>query len=74
MSEKLSFEKANSKLESLIEEMESGKLTLEESMKVYEEAFNLLSYCYDQLENYKGQIMDINTKIETIKEEGLFND
>lgn len=74
MAEKLTFEQANQKLEELVKEMESGKLSLEESMKVYEEAFKLLAFCYDRLENYKGQIVDINTRIETIKNEELFND
>lgn len=74
MAEKLTFEQANQKLEKLVKEMESGKLSLEESMKVYEESFKLLSFCYDQLENYKGQIVDINTRIEAIKKEELFND
>ena len=74
MAEKLTFEKANVQLEKLVKEMESGKLSLEESMKVYEDAFKLLSYCYEQLENYKGQIVDINTRIEAMKKEELYND
>lgn len=74
MAEKITFEKANSQLEKLVKEMESGKLSLEESMKVYEEAFKLLAYCYEQLESYKGQIVDINTRIEAIKKEELYND
>jgi len=74
MAEKLTFEKANDKLVELVKEMESGKLSLEESMKVYEEAFKLLAFCYDKLENYKGQIVDINSRIDELKKEELFND
>ena len=75
MSEKLTFEKANEKLEKLVQKMESGELSLEESMKTYEEAFNLLSFCYKQRDDCKGQIVSINTRLEEInKKEELFND
>ena len=48
---------------------------MQESMAVYEEAFNLLNYCYEQLEACKGQMIDINTRIDAIKnKEDVFND
>ena len=75
MSDKLTFEQANQKLEELVNKMESGTLSLDESMKTYEEAFKLLTFCYDKLENCKGQIVDINARIDAIKnKEELFND
>ncbi len=67
MNKKMTLEEANSKLEKLVNELESGELGLEESMKKYEEAFNLLSFCYEQLETCKGQIIDINKRIDDIK-------
>ena len=75
MAGKMTFEKANEKLEKLVAQMESGELSLQESMAVYEEAFNLLNYCYEQLEACKGQMIDINTRIEAIKNrEDVCND
>ena len=74
MADNLSFEKANQKLEKLVKELESGNLSLEESMQTYEKAFGLLAFCYDKLENYKGQIIDINSRIDAMKKEELFND
>ncbi|MCH5304584.1 MAG: exodeoxyribonuclease VII small subunit [Ruminococcus sp.] len=75
MEEKLTFEKANEKLEILVNKMESGDLSLDESMKCYEEAFKLLGYCYKQLEVCKGQITDINKRIDDIKnKEDIFNE
>lgn len=75
MSEKLTFEKANEKLEALVHKMESEELSLEDSMKAYEEAFGLLSYCYKQLEVCQGQITDINSRLEAInKGEGFINE
>ena len=73
--DKMTFEKANEKLENVIAKMEAGNLTLDESMNCYEEAFELLSFCYKQLDTYKGRIIDINKKIEEINsEEDLFDD
>ena len=75
MAGKMTFEKANEKLEKLVAQMESGELSLQESMAVYEEAFNLLNYCYEQLEACKRQMIDINTRIDAIKnKEDVFND
>ena len=75
MAGKMTFEKANEKLEKLVAQMESGELSLRESMAVYEEAFSLLNYCYEQLEAFKGQMIDINTRIDAIKnKEDVFND
>lgn len=75
MAEKLTFEQANDKLEKLVTEMESGELTLEETMKRYEEAFELLNFCYKQLDSYKGEIIDINKRIDEIKnKEDVFDE
>ncbi len=75
MQENLTFEKANEKLEKLVDKMENGDLSLEESMKCYEQAFNLLNYCYKRLEECKGQITDINERIEKTKsKEDIFDE
>lgn len=74
MKDKMTIEEANSKLEKLVEKMESGELGLEESMKCYDEAFKLLSFCYNQLDTYKGEIVDINKRIDEIKSKEDFFD
>ena len=61
--ENLTFEQANAKLESAVSMLESGKMTLDETLKVYKEACLLLYYCCKQLERYKGEIKDINEKL-----------
>ena len=66
MKENLTFEQANAELEKIVKTMESGKLTLQESMKYYEQAFELLGYCYKQLDECRGQITDINTRINSL--------
>ncbi len=69
MKENLTFEEANAQLEQIVKKMESGKLSLQESMKYYEQAFELLGYCYKQLDECKGQITDINTRINSLMKE-----
>lgn len=67
MKKDLNFEQANAELEKLVNELESGEFSLDISMKKYEEAFELLNYCYKQLDSCKGQIIDINKRIDDIK-------
>lgn len=45
----LSFEKAFERLEQILEAMNSGKTPLEESLKLYEEAEKLISFCHTSL-------------------------
>ncbi|MEE1318721.1 MAG: exodeoxyribonuclease VII small subunit [Ruminococcus sp.] len=66
MSKKMTFEEANAKLEQTVKNMESKSLTLQESVELYAQACELLSYCMKELENCKGQIEDINERIERI--------
>lgn len=45
MSQNLSYEKAFERLEQILEQMNSGKTPLEESLKLYEEAEKLMRSC-----------------------------
>lgn len=76
MGKELTFEQANAKLEKIVAKMEKGDVELDECMKLYEEAFKLLTYCTNKLEACKGQIIDINERIENMKTNGveLFED
>lgn len=44
-----SFESALSELETLVQTMESGKLSLEESLSAYQRGMELLNYCQSTL-------------------------
>lgn len=75
MSKELTFEKANKQLEEIVSKMEKGDIELDECMKLYEEAYKLLTYCTNKLEECKGQIIDINDRIDRIKNtDSLFED
>lgn len=76
MNKKLTFEQANEKLEETVRNMENNALTLQESVEQYAQACELLAYCMKELETSKGQIEDINERLNNIhnKESGLFED
>ncbi len=59
----ISFEKALEKLEKIVEELESGDLPLEASLKKYEEGIKLARACHGQLDEAKEKI-EILTKDE----------
>ena len=74
MSNKLTFEQANKKLEETVTKMENGNLTLQQSVEEYAKACELLAYCIKELDSYKGEIVDINERIKNLKNgEGKFN-
>ena len=53
---KISFESALDKLEKILFDMESGNLTLDESIKAYEEAVNIISHSRAELECCRRKI------------------
>lgn len=62
--EKLSFEEALKKLESLVESMETGTTALEELVTKFEEGQNLLKHCNHRLKT-------VELKIEQLKNDEL---
>jgi exodeoxyribonuclease VII small subunit len=52
----LNFEKAMDRLESIVEQMESGKLPLEDLIVRYEEGMNLVKVCQDRLASAEQKI------------------
>jgi exodeoxyribonuclease VII small subunit len=52
----LNFEKAMDRLETIVEQMESGKLPLEDLIVRYEEGMNLVKVCQERLSNAEQKI------------------
>lgn len=67
MNKKMTFEEANAKLEEIVNNMENNSLTLQESVEQYARACELLAFCMKELESCKGQVEDINERIQRIK-------
>ena len=59
---KLSFETALSKLEGIVESMESGEVPLAELLAKFEEGNKLLKHC-------EGRLKEAELKIEQLKKE-----
>lgn len=57
---KLTFEQAYEKLEKIAEKLNSNDISLDESIKLYEEGIKLSDYCTEALKKAKQ-------KIETLK-------
>jgi exodeoxyribonuclease VII small subunit len=52
----LSFETAYARLEEILEKMNSGKVSLEDSLKLYEEADRLIHWCSKRLNEAEKKI------------------
>jgi exodeoxyribonuclease VII small subunit len=55
MSEK-KFEEAMKRLENIVESLERGDLSLEESLKVFEEGMKLVHFCSRKLEEVEQKV------------------
>jgi exodeoxyribonuclease VII small subunit len=55
-SEEPKFEQALEALEKIVERLEKGELTLEESLGLYEEGIRLSRLCHGKLEEAEGKI------------------
>jgi len=52
----LDFESAMAELEKIVNDMEAGKLSLEESLAAYKRGAELLSFCRSRLEDAQQQV------------------
>jgi exodeoxyribonuclease VII small subunit len=58
--ERLSFEEALIKLESIVEQLEDEEITLEDSVNLYEEGVKLSQFCTEILEQAELRIEQVN--------------
>ena len=62
----INYEQASKKLDDIIKQLESGNLTLDESVKLFEEAESLIKICKTQFEVSKGKLMVIHGNLEKV--------
>ncbi len=65
---KKTFESALTKLEKITEELEDGELSLENSLKKFDEGIQLAGFCSEQLSEAKAKVellLEKDGKIET---------
>ncbi|MBN1154044.1 exodeoxyribonuclease VII small subunit [candidate division KSB1 bacterium] len=58
------FEDAMSELESIVEKLEKGDLTLDESLKIFERGMELSKFCYQKLNQAEQQLKKLVKKDE----------
>lgn len=56
MPKKKNFEEAFSSLENIVQKMESGELSLDESLAAFEEAIKLVKFCNSELEQAEQKV------------------
>lgn len=71
MSEDINFEDAMKQLENIANELEKGNLTLDESVKKFEEGMNLSKKCNDFLNSAEKKITMLINDGDEIKEENF---
>ncbi len=62
------FEESLARLEEIVKQMESGKLTLDESMSLYEEGVKLAAACKGRLNLARNKVMMLVDDQNEIKE------
>lgn len=58
----MKFEEAVLKLNEIVEKLESGELSLEDSIKLYQEGIELSMSCKKEIENAKVKITQFNSE------------
>ena len=61
---KKSFETSLNRLQEISELLENDEVTLEESIKLYEEGIKLSKECYSTLENAELKVEQLNNELE----------
>ncbi len=59
MSSKMTYEEAISRLEEIVELLEKNEVTLDESMKLFEEGTKLTAFCSDKLKDAQQKITEL---------------
>lgn len=63
MNQKMTFETALKKLNEIVEQLESGEVSLDKSLKLFEEGTKLSAFCYEKLQTAEQKVTEIS-KIE----------
>lgn len=53
---KMNFDQALKRLEEIVEQLESGPISLEESLRLFEEGVKLAIYCQEELQKTDGKV------------------
>ncbi len=71
MENNITFEQSLSRLESIVKELESGEISLEESLVLFEEGVRLSGVCSELLKNAKQKVDILIESADGIKKESF---
>ncbi|RLD16486.1 exodeoxyribonuclease VII small subunit [candidate division KSB1 bacterium] len=61
---KLTFEKALAKLEAIVEKLESGEISLDDSIAAFEEGQKLVDFCLKNLSEAESKVKKLSRDID----------
>ena len=67
----MSFEKNVSRIEEIVNKLESGECSLEEASMLFEEGKTLAATCAKTLDENKGKIVELVKEFDTIIEKNM---
>jgi exodeoxyribonuclease VII small subunit len=73
MTKNKNFEQTLARLEEIVKKMESGNISLDESIEIYQEGITLSKQCSTMLEEAEGKVMAIVNKEQGIIEEFMIS-
>jgi exodeoxyribonuclease VII small subunit len=73
MSKNKNFEQTLARLEEIVKKMESGNISLDESIEIYQEGITLSKQCSSMLEEAEGKVMAIVNKEQGLIEEFMIS-
>jgi exodeoxyribonuclease VII small subunit len=73
MTKNKNFEQTLARLEEIVKKMESGNISLDESIEIYQEGITLSKQCSTMLEEAEGKVMAIVNKEQGIMEEFMIS-
>ncbi len=66
--ENITYEEASKELSYIITQLESGQLSLDDALKLFERGKQLISICHNALNNAKGKLTEIKETLDKIEE------
>ena len=67
----LTFTEASNQLDSILDKFKTGQLTLEESLKLFEQGVSTIQVCHQHLHQAKGQVEVLIEQLSELDEEDV---
>ena len=65
---KMTYEEASKELNKIVEQLESGELSMTKAMELFEKGQELIKICYLNLDKAKGKLTEIKENLGKLEE------